>query len=119
MLQYLERDTLSVTIYDLLYRLGATANYTGFFYVVHAVRLSVADSGRLQLVTKWLYPDVAKYCGTSWQAVERGIRKVIDIVWEANRELLCEIAGGALTKKPGPSRFLSLLTEEIQRDRAS
>ena len=31
---------------------------------------------RLLLVTKWLYPDVAKQYGTNWKAVERDIRTV-------------------------------------------
>ena len=47
-------------IYDLLYRLGATANYTGFFHMAYAVWLCVEQPDRLLLVTKWLYPEVAK-----------------------------------------------------------
>ena len=47
-------------VYDLLYRLGATANYTGFFHMAYAVWLCVEQPDRLLLVTKWLYPEVAK-----------------------------------------------------------
>ena len=45
--------------YHLLYRLGATANYTGFSYLVRALQLCAEEPERLLLVTKWLYPDVA------------------------------------------------------------
>lgn len=116
---YLENDRLSVAVYDLLYRLGATANYIGFFYVVHAVRLAVEDPGRLLLVTKWLYPEVARYYGTNWKTVERDISTVVKVVWKHCPELLAEIAGYQLLKKPSPGRFLSILTGYIQRDRAA
>lgn len=47
-------------IYDLLYQLGVTANYTGFFHTAYAVSLCAEHPERLLLVTKWLYPEVAK-----------------------------------------------------------
>ena len=62
---------------DMLCRLGATANYRGFSYTAYAVLLCVQQQDRLLLVTKWLYPDVAKRYGTNWKAVERNIRTVI------------------------------------------
>ncbi len=55
--------------YHLLHRLGATANYTGFSYLVRALQLCAEEPERLLLVTKWLYPDVAKQYGTNWKAV--------------------------------------------------
>ena len=54
-------DNLPVEIYDALYQLGLTANYTGFFHIAYAVHLAVQSPQRLRLVTKWLYPDVAAY----------------------------------------------------------
>ena len=54
--------------YHLLHRLGATANYTGFSYLVRALQLCAEEPERLLLVTKWLYPDVAKQYGTNWKA---------------------------------------------------
>ena len=47
-------------IYELLYRLGVTANYTGFFHTACAVSLCMEQPERLVLVTKWLYPAVAE-----------------------------------------------------------
>lgn len=69
----------------MLWPLGATANYRGFSYTAYAVLLCVQQQDRLLLVTKWLYPDVAKRYGTNWKAVERNIRTVITVVWEQNR----------------------------------
>ena len=74
--------------YHLLHRLGATANYTGFSYLVRALQLCAEEPERLLLVTKWLYPDVAKQYGTNWKAVERNIRTVGRVIWNSNRPLL-------------------------------
>ena len=46
----------AAAVYDLLYRLGITANYTGFFHSAYAVCLVLEQPERLLLVTKWLYP---------------------------------------------------------------
>ena len=56
---------------NLLYRLGATANYTGFRYISCALHLCIQQPERLLLVTKRLYPDIGKRYGTNWKAVER------------------------------------------------
>ena len=78
--------------YHLLYRLGATANYTGFSYLVRALQLCAEEPERLLLVTKWLYPDVAKQYGTNWKAVERDIRTMGRVIWNSNRPLLETLA---------------------------
>ena len=63
----------SSAICDLLYQLGISANYKGFLHTAYAVSLCVEQQDRLLLVTKWLYPDVARKYGTNWKAVERNI----------------------------------------------
>ena len=61
----------SSAICDLLYQLGISANYKGFLHTAYAVSLCVEQQDRLLLVTKWLYPDVARKYGTNCKAVER------------------------------------------------
>ena len=63
----------SSAICDLLYQLGISANYKGFLHTAYAVSLCVEQQDRLLLVTKWLYPDVARKYGTNWKAVERNM----------------------------------------------
>ena len=96
-------------VYDLLYHLGLTANYIGFFYISYAVWLAVENQQRLLLVTKWLYPDVAKMYKTNWKAVERSIRSVIAQVWAANPDRLRETLNLPLETKPTPAQFIALL----------
>ena len=89
--------------YHLLHRLGATANYTGFSYLVRALQLCAEEPERLLLVTKWLYPDVAKQYGTNWKAVERNIRTVGRVIWNSNRPLLEDLARRGVRKTEDPA----------------
>ena len=98
-------------ICHLLYRLGITANYTGFRYTAYAVALCVAQPGRLQLVTKWVYPEVAKRYGTNWKAVERNIRAVSGIAWEQGLSVLEELAGRALPHRSYAAQLLAIVIQ--------
>lgn len=103
-------------IYALLNRLGATANYVGFFYLAYAIRLAVEDPGRLRLVTKCLYPDVAKYYGTKWTCVERNIRTIIAVMWDSNPTLLAEVVGFPVSVRPRCARMVAILTAYCTRN---
>lgn len=101
------------TVYDLLYQLGVTANYAGFFYTACAVSLCAEQPDRLLLVTKWLYPEVAKQYRTNWKAVERSIRTVSCVIWQENRCLLEELARRPLEKKPRNAQMLAILASSL------
>ena len=97
------------SIYDLLTRLGVTANYAGFRQCAYAVYLCVQDPDKLALVTKWLYPDVAKHCRTTSGAVERNIRTVAKQAWRNNPALLSVLSGGVYDAPPSSARFIAML----------
>lgn len=105
----LEERPVTVEIYDLLYRLGVSANSVAFFHTAYAVRLAVEQPQTLLLVTKWLYPEVARHYHTNWKAVERNIRRVVATAWKHDPALLSRLAHGPLTSKPVPAQFLSIL----------
>jgi len=95
---------------EILSRLGVTANYKGFLYTVSAVELCLEDRERLQLITKCVYPEVAKRHRTNWRAVERDIRKIVELTWDHSRVTLEHLAHGPLARKPGNAQFLAILT---------
>ena len=95
--------------YDLLYQLGVTANYTGFFHTAYAVSLCAEQPDRLLLVTKWLYPEVARQYKTNWKAEERNIRTVNSIIWREGRDRLEELAHRELEQKPRNTQMLAIL----------
>lgn len=100
-------------IYNLLYRLGATPNYAGFLHTACAVRLCAEKPERLLLVTKLVYPAVARQYQTSWMAVERNIRTVSRVIWQRNRPLLEQLAGRPLAKKPCAAQLLAILAHNL------
>ena len=94
---------------ELLYSLGVTEKYAGFFYTAVAVHLAACRPERLALITKWLYPDVAKQFRTDWRNVERGIRAAAEIAWELRPDKLAEIAKRDLDRRPTNSQFITIL----------
>ena len=102
-------DKGSCDIFDLLYRLSISANYAGFFQTAYAVELCRAEPERLLLVTKIVYPEVARLYKTSGSAVERNIRTVCGIAWKNNRCLLEQLAHKPFPQKPCNTQFLALL----------
>lgn len=97
-------------IHELLNALGITANYTGFCYVSLAVELAMEDMERLSLVTKRLYPAVARYYNTTASCVERNIRTVVRVAWTRNPSLLKQLSKGGNCSKPTSAQFISILT---------
>ena len=95
-------------IYDLLLRLGVTANYIGFFHTAFAVHLAIQEPERLLLVTKCLYPEVAGQYQTNWSCVERNIRMIAEIAWNRGRPFLEELARHPLMDRPKASEFLAI-----------
>ena len=100
-------------IFDLLYRLGISANYNGFLQTAYAVELCRMEPERLQLVTKMVYPEVAKLCRTSSSAVERNIRTAGEIAWKNNQCLLEQLARKSLPRKPHNTQFLAILLHSL------
>lgn len=101
------------TVHDLLSCLGITANYMGFLYTVCAVELCARQPERLQLVTKWVYPEVAGRYQTNWKAVERQIRTASGMAWERNRPLLEHLAGRPLPQRPYAAQLLAILANSL------
>lgn len=102
-------------ICDLLYRLGVTANYTGYHYTAYAIELTATDPSHLVFVTKDLYPAVASHFSSTPSRVERNIRHTADVAWHTNPSLLQKLAGYPLTQRPCASQFIAILTAEYKR----
>lgn len=103
--------------YELLRRLGVTANYKGFSYTAYAAALCAERPDLLQMVTKDLYPAVARQYRTTWQAVERNIRTVIEVAWVHNPAALARLSEGGLEERPRSAQFLAIMSAGLE-DRA-
>ena len=111
-------ETGLIEIYDILSRLGVRGNYTGFYHTSYAIYLVVQQPERLLLVTKWLYPEVAKHYGINWSRVERNIRTVVRVAWGNNRPLLEELAHHPLPSRPTASQFIAIIASCLSFDAA-
>lgn len=100
----------------ILFRLGITINYAGFNYMACAVSLCIQEPDRLLLVTKWLYPDIARRYHTSPECVERNIRTICRISWERNPDFLCEMAKRSLAERPSNTEMIAILTTYLSFD---
>lgn len=97
---------------ETLKRMGVTPNYIGYHQTITAVELARQEPDMLFLVTKSLYPTVAKPYGTSWKTVERNIRSVISMAWERNPGLIRELAGYPMRAKPRAAQFIAILADQ-------
>lgn len=98
---------------ELLYRLGATGNYIGFTQMAYAVWLCAEDQNWLILVTKRLYPEVARQYHTNWRAVERNLRTVGNAIWTRGRSHLEALARRPLGWQPHNTELLAILSHSL------
>lgn len=99
---------------ELLRELGITAQLKGYRYLQEAVTLTVRDGGELQMVTKCLYPAIAKRFSTTASRVERAIRHAVEMSWaRGDPELLrlCFGSSVAANARPTNSQFIAALSE--------
>ena len=69
--------TIEKAIFYLLIECGIYPTSRGFAYLQDAIVLCYKDEDKMYLITKVLYPEIAKRHGTSPTAVERAIRYAI------------------------------------------
>ena len=106
-------------IQKLFFQLGITAKYVGYDYLSYAVLLALRQPERLSLVTKWLYPDVAKRFCTNWKTVERGMRLAVEIAWSMQKEELERIANCKLEQRPIIVQFIVIVINYLFPDQAA
>ncbi len=106
-------------ISNALLTLGIASKLNGYLYLREAVQI-VADKPGLS-ITKELYPEVGKRCGTSANNVERSIRSAIVSAWNRRDEEVWQMYYGNGTnspmKRPSNAEFVSRLAEKLRESR--
>lgn len=113
-----------IALTKTLDQIGVPHGKLGSRYLKLAIEACMEDLGLVNKVTKGLYPQIAKKCDTTPNAVERGIRYVIGQAWKrGNLEVITNIFGYTVdTEKGKPTNsefiacicdFLNLYDEEI------
>ena len=99
-----------------LRRLCIPSYLKGFDYLAYMLEQAVVDRSRLNLITKYLYPDTGYHFGVSPGNVERNARTAIITSWKrGGQTILEEMAGYPLSKRPTSVEFLSIVADYIRR----
>lgn len=103
-------------IHDTLFRLGVNNSYLGFLYVTSCT-IRVLENEEWLCQIKVPYIDTAAEYHTTSKCVERNIRTLLSAIWEnGNRELLSEIAGMSLNRRPKNKAFIGMLAEYVKKE---
>ncbi len=96
---------------------GASPDYAGYKYLVKALSMGMENTSVLDKVTTILYPTVARQCGVSAMAVERGIRTLINVMWQrSDPETIRVLMGNYAQLAPGNGRFISVVSRRLQME---
>lgn len=113
-------DYDKVTI-EILKQFKIYNTYKGCDYIVSSICYIHNNSTEFMPITKILYDNIAKQYNTSYQCVEKNIRKVIDRIWKENKneEIIKRIFGLDISRKPSNMEFLLLLYNYIESTKYS
>ena len=120
------RDLDIVELKNNLLELGVTPKYMGYYYFVEAYQIAIDNPWSLTLITKLIYPAVAKRYRTTTAAVEIELRRVRDMMWRSNPDLVSQLCHRHFSQCPSVSLMLSAFvglalataTDDAKEDRA-
>ena len=105
----------------ILKELGIPAHIKGYHYVRTAIILAVEEPEVMNLVTKKVYPYVAKEYQTTPSRTERAIRHAIEVAWRrGNPEILDKYFSYTVLDykgKPTNSEFIALIADGIRMEK--
>lgn len=110
--------TLEEEVSETLISLGVPAHIRGYQYLRDAIMMAVQNKDVLNLVTKVLYPAVARMNNTTPGRVERSMRHAIELSWaRGDREAIADMFGYPVASKHGKptnSEYVALIADKIR-----
>lgn len=107
-------------IREALAAFGIPANLNGRGYLEEALRRALQDRSVLHGITKILYPDLARYFGTTPVCIERSIRSAVIRGWErGNMSRRRDYFGDTFdcfTEAPSNAKFISAVAAFIEME---
>jgi len=107
---------IDLRIENKLRSLGLSGVYQGYFCLIYAVLLVKEDPQRLTLLSKWLYPDVARYCSIPVEKVDGALRTAISRCCRSNPGQVALMCGGI--QAPSVAQFIEGLLRWIEAEAA-
>ncbi|MDY3031287.1 MAG: sporulation transcription factor Spo0A [Clostridia bacterium] len=113
-----EEVDLEALVTECIHELGVPAHIKGYQYIRTAIMMVVQDMDMLNFITKRLYPEIAKFYGTTSSRVERAIRHSIEVAWSRGKpEVMNDIFGYTIHTgkgKPTNSEFIAMVADRIR-----
>lgn len=110
------KGDLEDVVTDYLHNFGIPASIRGYRYLRAAIIMAIEDENSLGMVTKIIYPGVAKQYDSTPSRVERAIRHSIESGWNRGKpEFIDSIFGNTFNRiKPTNSEFIATLSDKIR-----
>lgn len=109
---------LEARVTTLLHEIGVPAHIRGYNYMRESILIAVDNTDVLNYITKELYPEIAKRCGTTPSRVERAIRHAIEVAWgRGNLETKDNLFSYTINVnkgKPTNSEFIALIADRLR-----
>lgn len=109
---------LETVVTEVILNIGIPAHVKGYHYTRRAIMLCIENSEMINLVTKLLYPTIAKEFNTTPSRVERAIRHAIEIAWDrGNVDTLNSYFGYTINVgrgKPTNSEFIAMIADKLR-----
>lgn len=111
-------ESVDAAIRRVLVELGVPSHVKGYSRLICAIRIAVEDPTVITLITKWLYPEVAKEFGDTPARVERAIRHAVELSFERCDFETIELYFGSTVNprkgKPSNSEFIARIADVIR-----
>ncbi len=110
--------SLEARVTTLLHEIGVPAHIRGYNYMRESILIAIEDIDVLNYITKELYPEIAKRCGTTPSRVERAIRHAIEVAWSRGnletKDNLFSYTINVNKGKPTNSEFIALIADRLR-----
>ena len=98
-----------------LHKIGMSANTLGYFYLKTGIILALSNEESLHMLTKQLYPEIARLHKTTASRVERAIRHIINSAWcKPERPAFFKVFNYTEGHKPTNGQFIGTVTEYLK-----
>jgi len=109
---------LEYEVSEILHTMGVPAHIKGYSLLRQGIIMVINEPEVITLVTKRLYPELAKANKTTASRVERAIRHAIEVAWDrGNVEVMNDYFGYTISNmrgKPTNSEFIAMISDRMR-----
>jgi two-component system response regulator (stage 0 sporulation protein A) len=109
---------IEVEVTNILHEIGVPAHIKGYQYLRDGISMAVKNLEIINLITKQLYPAIAKEYSTTPTRVERAMRHAIEVAWSRGQKddinALFGYKVGSGKGKPTNSEFIAMIADKLR-----